>query len=55
MSRELRLLRGSWFVKNDDKWQEVDLEDAYTNGFVEKINSRAYNKPSSDYINVLFY
>jgi len=54
MSRELRLLRGSWFVKNDDKWQEVDLEDAYTNGFVEKINSRAYNKPSSDYINELF-
>ena len=54
IARELKLLRGSWFIKNDDNWQEVDLEDAYSSGFVEKINSHAYSKPSSDYVNELF-
>lgn len=54
MARELKLSRDSWWVKNDDEWQELNLEDAYTDGFVEDVNSCSHRRPFSDYSNELY-
>lgn len=54
MPRELKLSRDGWWVKDDDEWQELNLEDAYTNGFVEDVNSCNHRHPFSDYSNELY-
>lgn len=53
MSKELKLFRDSWCIKDGGEWQELDLEDVYTEDFVNEINSCTH-RPSSDYVNELF-
>ncbi len=53
MSKELKLFRDSWRIKDDGDWRELDFEDVYTSRFIEEINS-CNHRPSSDYVNELF-
>jgi hypothetical protein len=53
MSKELKLFRDSWGIKDGSKWEELVLEDTYTKGFLDEVNSCTHS-PSSDYVNELF-
>lgn len=53
MSKVLKLFRDSWRIKDGAAWEELDVENVYTESFLDEINSRAH-RPSSDYVNELF-
>ncbi|SNC66973.1 hypothetical protein SAMN04487881_1786 [Marinobacter sp. es.048] len=54
MSRILKLSGNTWWVKSDAGWQELNLENAYNNEFIEDLNSCSRHAPFSDYINELY-
>lgn len=54
MPRNLKLFRGSWCIREEGEWRELDPENAYTSKFLNDLNSCDLKNPLSDYINELF-